>query len=147
MRLHHHQHLKQHPKLSAPPLSISALNSTGASTVISTANCMPPSTRPSVSQSGASTSARNCMPPSTRPSILQNSTSTSAPNYMAPYLAKRHLHQHRNCMTSAWLSISQSRTSTNIPNYMPPLAPETACPLATAVNLAKQHLHQQLHAP
>ena len=89
MRPHHHQHLKQHPKLSAPPLS----NSTGTSTLISSANCMPPSTRPSVSQSGTSTSTRNCMP--LVPGRQSRKTHLHQPSKLhAPYLAKRHLHQY-----------------------------------------------------
>ena len=89
-KLHAPQHpavklAKQHPPApqTACPLAPSRQARKAAST--STSNCMPPSTRPSISQSSihqhlapgrqarkaASTSTSTCMPPSTRPSISQ----------------------------------------------------------------------------
>ena len=81
-----HQHLKLHapehpavklakqhppaPQTACPPAPGRQARK-AAST--STSNCMPPSTRPSISQSIHQPSTSNCMPPSTRPSISQSS--------------------------------------------------------------------------
>ena len=83
LRQHHHAPVAPAVKLAKQHLT-------------STPNCMPPSTRPSLSQNSTSTGTPSWMPPSTRPSSSQNSihqVPQTACWHPAVNLAKRRLHQ------------------------------------------------------
>ena len=155
---------EQHPP--APQTCPLAPGTTKAAST-STPNCMPPSTRPSSSQSSqkqhppapqtacppapgrqarkaASTSTSNCMPPSTRPSLSQSSINQHlklhAPQHPAVKLARQHPPAPQTACPLAPGPQSRKAASTSTSNCMPP----STRPSSSQDSI---HQHPKLHAP